>query len=419
MSNDFVFTAVTPQQAQAIEDNRSTLLLWGPGRSGKSHAAVVKGIAMGQKFSNNRIYLIRRKKVDLRATMWLKFTELLPKSLITKKDENQMIYKIENGTEFWGLGLDSIEDVNKLASAECGMAIIEEATEIPQEYFDEKIKRSVSLPRVPFHQTMLLCNPASPAHWIYKELILKKSKNTTTIYMPTMPEKAGILPHSFYTWLESLTGIFRARYRDGQWVAVEGLVYPFDPQKHIVKPFAIPQDWRRVMAIDLGYEHPFVCGWFAISPSDVWYLYRQIYMTHRRVEEHAKDINRYCEEDNIPPRAICDHDAENMAVLRHAGIETVPALKKRLTGQQSVQKLFDEDRFFIFEDSLVEIDLLRQLQKRETCVEDEFPYYCWANKAKEDMIKEHDDGQDMIRYAVQTTIGYSRGKIQRPSAVDV
>lgn len=403
MSNDFVFTAVTSQQAQAIEDNNPTLLLWGPGRSGKSHTAVSKGIGIGAKFPNNRIYLIRRKKVDLRATMWLKFTELLPQSLIVKKDENQMIYKIKNGTEFWGLGLDSVEDVNKLASAECGMAIIEEATEIPQEYFDEKIKRSVSLPRVPFHQTMLLCNPASPAHWIYKELILKKSENTTTICMPTMPEEAGILPHSFYVWLNSLTGIFGKRYKDGQWVAVEGLVYPFDPQKHIIKPFKIPQDWKRPMAVDFGYEHPFVCGWFAISPSDVWYLYRQIYMTHRRVEEHAKDINRYCKEDKMLPDTICDHDAENMADLRHAGIETTNAIKSRLAGQQSVQKLFDEDRFFIFEDSLVETDLQRQLKKRETCVEDEFAFYCWGNKAKEDMIKEHDDGMDMIRYAIHTT----------------
>ena len=173
------------------------------------------------------------------------------------------------------------------------------------------------------------------------------------------------------------------------------------------------------MAVDFGYEHPFVCGWFALSPEDKWYLYRQIYMTHRRVEEHAKDINKYCQKDKILPRAICDHDAENMADLRHVGIETIPAIKRRLAGQQAVQKVFDEDRFFIFENSLVEIDLHRQLQKRETCTEDEFPYYCWANKSKEDMIKEHDDGMDMIRYAIKTTLGHRGSKVQRPYKVDI
>ncbi|MBA7484605.1 hypothetical protein ES707_20135 [subsurface metagenome] len=407
MTNDFVFTAVTPQQAQVLEDNNPTLLLWGPGRSGKSHVAVVKGIAIGQKFPNNRIYFIRRKKVDLRATMWLKFTELLPQSLITKKDEHSMIYKIKNGTEFWGLGLDSIEDVNKLASAECGMAIVEEATEVPQNYFDEKIKRSVSLPRVPFHQTILLCNPGAPAHWIYQELILKKPKDLTAIKMPTMLEELGILPHSFYIWLSSLTGLFAKRYRDGQWVGAEGLVYSFNPEKHIINPFLIPEDWKRVVCLDFGFSllHAFCCQWWAISSEGKWYCYRQIYMTGKTVEEHAPIIRSYMIEDGIAKQEIiCDHDADGRATLNRHGVKTRPAIKKRLEGQQVCYNLIANNKVFFFNNSLVEVDIDLRINKLPYQTEQEFTYYVWATKEKEDMVRKLDHGMDCMRYGMRTSI---------------
>jgi len=101
-----------------------------------------KALLIGAKYQKNIIFLIRRKKVDLRATLWKRFTEILPEDHVVQKNEQQMIYTLSNKTEVWGLGLDSTEDINKLASTECGMAVVEEATEIREEYFDEKIKRA-------------------------------------------------------------------------------------------------------------------------------------------------------------------------------------------------------------------------------------------------------------------------------------
>lgn len=382
-----------------MENGSPDLLLWGPGGSGKTHLATVKGIGIGCKYPKNRIFYIRRKKVDLRLTLWKKFTELLPQGLVVRKDENQMIYVIRNGTEFMGLGLDSIEDINKLASTEAGMAIVEEATEIAEEYYDEKIKRAVRLPRVPFHQTLSLCNPAAPAHWIHKKWLKENNKGCNEIYMPTIPKKAGILPDSWYDWLDGLTGVFAQRYKKGKWVVIEGIVYPFDP-KLIIDPFPIPPDGERIMAIDFGFNHPFVCQWWYISPSDIWYLYRQIYMTYRTVKTHSIEINRFCEKDGITPIAICDHDAEDRATLEENGIETVPAYKDRLAGQQKVYDKFEHNKIFFFRDSLVELDQRQLIKKLPTCIEDEFPYYVWTSKGKEDMVKQKDDAVDSLRYAI-------------------
>lgn len=392
---------ISKEEKEAIEDTTPNLLLWGQGGSGKTQVGAEKGILLGSMYPNNRIFFIRRKKVDLRTTLWKRFIEILDPKAIKRKDDNLMFVKSINNTEYWGFGLDNITDVNKLASAECGVAIVEEAKEIPLDYFDEKIKRAVRYPKVPFHQTILLCNPDSPAHWIYQKWFIQKPKGYKEIFFKTLPPP--YLPQSYYDWLDGLTGIFAKRYRDGEWIAMEGLVYPFDPRHHIIEPFIIPKDWKRVIAIDFGFDHPFVCGWFAISPDDKWYLYRQIYMSNRLVEKHAEEIKKFCEDDEIKEIvAICDHDAEGRATLQDRGINTIPANKSRLDGQQTVYKLFEQDRIFFFNNSLVEIDLVRQMKKLPTCIEQEFGTYIWATKGKEDMVKQKDDGMDMIRYGVHT-----------------
>jgi len=294
-----------------------------------------------------------------------------------------------------------------LASTECGMAVIEEALELPEEYFDEKIKRAVRYPKVPFHQTLLLCNPGSPSHWIYKHWFAEKEKGCKDIFMKTLPPP--YLPQTYYDWLDGLTGVFRQRYKEGIWIAFEGSVYPFDPKKHIIDNFPIPKDWERVLAIDFGFDHAFVCQWWAISPNDKWYLYRQIYMGRRIVKDHAKEINKFCEIDNIEyPEIFCDHDTEDRATLEREGIKTLPAEKDRLAGQQSVYELFNQDKIYFFRDNLVEKDIEREMRKLPVRTEQEFGTYIWASKTKEDMIKKLDDGMDCMRYARYTYVKRQR-----------
>lgn len=396
---------ITAEQKIVFEDMSPDLLFYGQGGSGKTHTGADKAILIGSMYKNNRVFLIRKKKVDLRTTLWDKFSKRLPDDLIVKRDENRMYYKIRNGTEFFGLGLDTTLDVNKLASTECGFQVVEEMLELIEKNYNEKLKRACRLPNVPFHQTLGLCNPGAPSHWIHKKWFMQKNKGFKSVFGKTLPPP--FLPKSYYDWLESLTGVFRQRYKEGLWVAFEGLVYPFDPRKHIVERFKIPSDWERRLAVDFGFSHPFVAQWWAISPSEIWYMYREIYMTRRLVKNHAKDIVKYCEEDNIEPVAICDHDAEDRATLEDAGIDTIPADKKRLAGQQVVCEKFEQDKIFYFEDALVEKDIAQELQNKPTKTVDEFGTYIWATKGKEDMIKQKDDGMDTTRYAMVGTEGFA------------
>lgn len=408
------FDSITQEQDAILSSATANLLFCGQGGCGKSHTGVAKAFAIGAEYPNGCIALIRKKRVDLKATIWKYFIDkvLQPacnehRRLVVAKNDTDLYRKLCNGTEFYGVGLDSPLDVNKLASREYNFVVIEEATELTEDDYDTKIIRTVRLPSSPFHQILSLCNPSSPAHWLYKRFYLSNDTDYEVIEGKTLPPP--YLPARYYRFLEKLTGIFAARYRDGKWVGAEGVVYPFDPTKHVIPSFKIPADWRRVVCIDFGFAlmHAFCCQFWAVSPSGKWYCYRQIYMTGKTVGTMAPVIRRYMIQDGIDGQeVICDHDAEDRATLNEANINTRPARKERIIGAQIVFDLIQKDHVFFFENSLVEEDIELKMAKLPYRTEHEFGYYTWANKDKLDMIHKLDHGVDCMRYGIVTTVGF-------------
>ncbi len=399
-----LFKALTEPQARAFEDISPMLLHDGGWFSGKTHVVAAKGMLLGLLYPNNCIGFVRRKRVDLEATLWKWFIDkVLPPSIVIAHNDQKLYRKIKNGTEFFGAGLDSNDEVNKLASREYGFIGVEEATEIAENDFDEKLLRCMRLPTVPFRQLMLICNPQGPGHFLYQRFVVNKLENYKRIQATILPD----VPPNYQAILDQLTGVFKLRYKDGLWVSFEGLVYPFDPAKHIIDPFEIPKDWKRVVCVDFGFDHPFVCQWWAVSPSDVWFLYREIYHTRRTVKTHSATIKHYNEIDGIQPEIICDHDAEDKATLEENGFYTKLAKKERLSGQQSVYDKFENNQIFFFRDCTVERDMRQVMEKKPASTVEEFSTYIWTNKAKEDMIKEKDDGMDCNRYGIHTELHYN------------
>ncbi|GAH36108.1 unnamed protein product, partial [marine sediment metagenome] len=173
---------------------------------------------------------------------WL-IDKILPPENVVQKNDTELYRKLVNGTEIYGIGLDSTYDVNKLASREYGFIAVEEAVEITEEDYDKKIIRCLRLPGVPFHQLVLATNPGAPSHFLYKRFYMQKKDDDYKIIEGTiLPD----LPESYYKRVNSLTGIYRERYKKGKWVSFEGLVYPFNPVKHIIEPFKIPPDGKNM-----------------------------------------------------------------------------------------------------------------------------------------------------------------------------
>jgi hypothetical protein len=55
----------------------------------------------------------------------------------------------------------------------------------------------------------------------------------------------------------------------GDWDIVEGAFFDcWNPEKHVIRPFAIPKDWLRFRSMDWGFAAPFSVGWWAVVSDD-------------------------------------------------------------------------------------------------------------------------------------------------------
>lgn len=270
-----------------------------------------------------------------------------------------------------------------------------------------------------------------------------------------------------------LTGIRKLRYDLGRWAAFTGIVYDcFDPSVHVVgrerpgEPGQVPAswaawgnmpppDWPRYRSIDFGYyPAPFVCQWWAVSPSTgASYLYREIYHTKRTVRAHAAKMRELEDREaamvaelflereqekydvwewprvrptlEIPrPRyygTYCDHDAEDRATLVEAGFANIPADKAITSGIEAVYEAlqpFDvagERRALLYfvRDALVELDEeLRDEQKgHPTRTVEEIGKLLWNPPEEGRPPKQQtigpDHAMDGMRYYVKTRKGQS------------
>lgn len=136
----------------------------------------------------------------------------------------------------------------------------------------------------------------------------------------------------------------------GQFTVLSGAVFKeFREEMHVLKEEpVIDASWRKIRAIDLGYENPFCCLWIAIDEDERIYFYDEYYQQHTLIKDHAANIERisashhdmYANLLKFRPfeANICDHERQTRAELDAAGIMTSPAIKDVESGIQTVNR---------------------------------------------------------------------------------
>ena len=59
---------------------------------------------------------------------------------------------------------------------------------------------------------------------------------------------------------------------------------------HVVEPFAIPRTWKKIRAIDFGFNNAFVCLWIAEDSDGNYYVYDEYFRNQRPYDQHADEI---------------------------------------------------------------------------------------------------------------------------------
>lgn len=428
------------------------VLISGPAGTGKSRACLEKLHAMALLNPGMRGLIARKAATSLSSTALVTWRQFVAKEALDAGDvsyyggsaQEPPSYRYKNGSI---IALGGLDKVSKIMSAEYDVIYIQEATELTENDWEALTTRLRNW-RVSFQQLLADCNPQNPEHWLKKRADAGKTRMFPSIHEdnPQLFRKIGttyqITPKgtSYLEKLDALTGVRHKRLRLGLWVAAEGVIYEdYSATTHIYDDYQmpffrertdkanIPWSWKRYWSVDFGFIHPFVFQWWAEDPDGRLYLYREIYHTHRTVEQHARQVIETVTEP-IPgtkqnediiraysarqrrwiepkPRAlICDHDAEGRQVLENAlGISTSPAHKSVLEGIETVQKRFKiqgdgRPRMYLRRNATLEIDPELADSKRPTSTIEEIPGYVWADKLKEAPVKDNDDGCDAMRY---------------------
>lgn len=392
------------------------VLLSGPAGTGKSRACLEKLNIAALKYPGMRGLIVRQVRDTLPSTALETFekfviTEQLACGAVIYRSgsgRRPARYEYNNGSEIWLAGLDK---PSKIMSTEFDLIYIQEATEVTPNGW-ESLTTRLRGQAMPYRQLIADCNPDSSTHW----LNLRCNGGITTKIEsrhadnPVLYNDDGTrteFGEDYMSTLDrSLTGVRRLRLLDGIWAAAEGVIWgSFDPARHLIPRFEIPADWPRFWVVDFGSVHPFVWQAWARDGDGRLFRYREIHMTGRIVEDHAKQIMSVVApggkwSEPKPQKILCDHDAEDRETLRrHLGLANSPADKRVKPGLDAVEARFRADRLFFLRDSLVERDQRLVDARKPTVTEEEIGGYVWdANK--EQPVKEDDDGCDCTRYVV-------------------
>jgi phage terminase large subunit len=265
----------------------------------------------------------------------------------------------------------------------------------------------------------LSTNPGGIGHTYYKERFVipqREHRETTTRRLFTSYKDNPFIDQGYREYLDHLTGDLAKMWRDGDWDIFAGQVFSmWREDRHVIKPFTIPDHWVKWRAIDWGYAAPFCCLWFA-KDTDTrrLYIYRELYLTgitDDRQAEMIRDMTveqvQYSYADpSMWTKRTTDINATSTAdeYARH-GVILTRADNDRLSGKRKVDRYLSNAP-----------DGLPGLQVFETCANliRTLPSLPYDNIRVEDVDTDAEDhAYDALRYGLTNQITESRPKQYR------
>ena len=269
--------------------------------------------------------------------------------------------------------------------------LLDEVALMPRSFVEQACARcSVEGSRLWFN-----CNPAGPEHWFYREWICRRQRKNALYLHFTMEDNPGLSRAVRERYESMYDGVFYERYVLGRWTASEGLIYSFDPEKHVTDK--LPRDGRYFISVDYGTANPFSAGLWCVS-GGVAVRMREFYHSGRDFGVQLTDEQYYERLEKLAgdfpvEKVIVDPSAASLiATIRHHGRFRVrKARNEVMAGIRQVAELLRTGRLLISKDCR---DTIR-----------EFGLYRWADSGSRDQPrKEQDHAMDDIRYFCATVL---------------
>ena len=285
-------------------------------------------------------------------------------------------------------------------------ALLDEVALMPRSFVEQAVARcSVTGSKLWFS-----CNPESPAHWFYREWILKTEEKKALRLQFTMEDNPGLSQEVLERYKTMFEGTFYRRFVLGEWVAAEGRVYDFFDESFVQDvPRENLENWH--ISCDYGTLNPTSMGLWG-EKNGVWYRVAEFYYDARAQrrqktdEEYADALASLAGGRDIWAVVVDPSAASFIETLRRRGWRVRKADNEVLSGIRLTARLLKAGKLVICRGCE---DAIR-----------EFSLYRWEEQGdgQDRVRKEHDHAMDEIRYFAATVAakeekGWFAGSVER------
>ena len=255
-------TAIQRKAIALLKSGAKHILLFGGSRSGKTTVLVMALIFRALRFAGSRHLICRFRAKDARSSVlretllpWLDNT--VGKSGYTYLAHESMV-TLFNGSEIWIGGLGDREQADKILGHEYNTIYFNEISQLSYAAVTTAYSRLAM--RIQGCRNLFFydCNPGSPLHWAYRIFMLKKTFLTgeslekpelyTSMILNPEDNKEHLPEDYISDILDALPEKQKARFRNGEWVKAEGVIYDKFDEAMILKAAELPKQFDRYAA---------------------------------------------------------------------------------------------------------------------------------------------------------------------------
>ena len=256
--------------------------------SKKSVTTSINLVKRMMQYPQANTLVVRKTAATLKDSCWSQLKWAINKlgvSQFWKARQNPLeIEYLPTGQKFLFRGLD---DPLKVTSITVDVGVLcwgwlEEAYEIECEEDFNKVDESLrgQMPPGYFIQWSITFNPWDRNHWL-KHRFFDPVGDPNILAKTTNYLCNEFLSLADLKLFEDMKKNDPERYKVaglGEWGIAEGQFFEmWRSDKHIVKPFKIPEGWVRFRAMDWGSYHPYCVHWYAVDYDGNIWCYRELY----------------------------------------------------------------------------------------------------------------------------------------------
>lgn len=339
------------------------LLFGGSAGGGKSRALTAEALRACVRHPGIRVGAFRRTFGELRESLIAELAKMeFGRALGATWNGSDFELRFPNGSVVMFRYAETLKDATRRQGGEYQLLIFDERTLTPpdvSEFLETRLRSGRA--DIPVLGIRSSANPGGAAHGAVKaRYITPTNYGSRTVRdergrtVRFIPSKVTDNPHVNAEYVSDLAALpekLRAAFLDGNWDVFAGAMFKISRDAHVVEPFALPEQWMRVIGVDWGFAKPWAVSWAAVDEDGRVWLYREISQAGVGEAEQARRIiEAEAPGEHVAVRYADDAmwavrgDAKKISdVYAENGVHLTPAGKGlRVTGWQRVRSYLAE-----------------------------------------------------------------------------